>query len=121
LALKWLSESQTGKIVSVAWRFSHNFGWERAGASEAAAAGKKSKYKTKTIVKQFSQPWRTDTFTQHLKLAHKEKWSEYAELEAAAKDAFFDGAQACPTRTPSTFIWTTALGQFSSGSPRVLS
>jgi hypothetical protein len=60
-------ESTTGKIASVACRFCFNFGREpRAGASEAAAAGKKSKYKTKTIVKQFSQPWRTDAVTQHL-------------------------------------------------------
>jgi hypothetical protein len=42
-------------------------------------------------VKQFCQPWRTDAFTQHLKLAHEVKWAEYAELEAAAKDSFFDG------------------------------
>jgi hypothetical protein len=42
----------TGKIASVACRFCFNFGREpRAGASEAAAAGKKRKYKTKTIVK----------------------------------------------------------------------
>jgi hypothetical protein len=36
-------ESKTGKIASVACRFSFNFGRElRAGASESAAAGKKS-------------------------------------------------------------------------------
>jgi hypothetical protein len=41
----------------MACRFCFNFGREpRAGASEAAAAGKMSKDKTKTIVKQFSRP-----------------------------------------------------------------
>jgi hypothetical protein len=55
--------SKTGKIASVACRLCFNFGREpHADASEAATAVKKSKYKTKTFVKQFSQPWRTDAF-----------------------------------------------------------
>jgi hypothetical protein len=108
-------ESKTGKIASVASLFCLNFDREpRAGASEAAAAGKKSKYKTKTIVNQYSQPWRMDAFTQHLKLAHKENWSEYAEplWKPLRSVLSLMGAQARLTRTPSTRIWTTALLMF---------
>jgi hypothetical protein len=91
-------ESSTGKVASAACRFCFHFGREpRDDASEADAAGKKSKSKNKTnIVKQFSPPWRTDAYTQHLKLAHKEKWAEYAYLDSAAKDAFFEGGSCVP-------------------------
>jgi hypothetical protein len=64
---------------------------------QTATAGRKNKKGTYSIsVKHFSPPWRTDPFTQHLKLAHKEKRAEYAEFRAAAKDAFFDGGSCMP-------------------------
>jgi hypothetical protein len=115
-------ESETGKIASAACRFCFHFGREpRADASEAAAVGKTGKYKTKaTIVKQFSTPWRTDAFTQHLKLAHNKKWAEYTELDATARMHSLKVAHVFLTRTRSTRTWKKALGQCSSGSPRTL-
>jgi hypothetical protein len=94
--------STTGKVASSACRFCFHFGRElRADASEAAAAGKKSKSKSSTnIVKQFSPPWRTDAYTQHLKLVHKEKSAEYAYLDATAKDVCFEGGSCLPCNYP---------------------
>jgi hypothetical protein len=91
-------ESTTGKVASAACRFCFHFGREpRDDASEAAAADKKSKAKNNTnIVKQFSPPWRTEAYTQHLKLAHLEKRAEYGDLDAAAKDLFFEGGSCVP-------------------------
>jgi hypothetical protein len=97
-------ESKTGKIASVASRFCFNFGREpRADASEAAAAGETSKYKTKKIVKllsavangRFYIPPQADA---QGKAGSAPSWKPLRRIFSLT------AAQACLTRTLSTRI-----------------
>jgi hypothetical protein len=75
---------RTGDIMSVSCRFCVVFGREH---SSKAKSGQRPPPST---IKRFKHPWRTDTFSQHLRLQHESKWHEYQQIRKEDQEKFFE-------------------------------